>query len=158
MRTFLVLFLLVLFGGELAAQKRCPSRPARPEDIPRGANNDIQFSDPVSFSRRIRGKVLDEANSPLPRGAVIAVYRLRKNEKGISGIAITLRQTRLRAFLTAPDGLYCITGLRPGRYLLQVGTNGFDGFQTMYLEVRVRKPSARVPRRVTFNFVLPVGT
>lgn len=158
MRPFLVLLLLFLFGGELAAQKPCPSRPARPEDIPQGANSDVVFSDLVYFSQRIHGKVLNEADSPLPHEVVIAIFRLQRKENGISGFETTLRNSRLRAFLIAPDGSYCITGLQPGRYLLQVGTNGFHGFQAVYLTIHVRKRSARVPRRVKFNFTLPVGT
>ncbi len=157
MRTLLVLFLLVLFGGELAAQKPCPSRPARPEDQSHGANEIIEQKG-VSASKRIYGKVTDAMGNPIPNGTIIIVFRYSPKEESEEAYRLVKRLERFRAFLPAADGSYCITGLPPGRYLLQIGTLAQQDLNELFVRIRVRKPSARVRAVLKRNFELQPGT
>lgn len=156
MRPFLVLLLLFLFGGELAAQSPCPSRRAGPKDHSQGTNDIVEYNG-GSFSKRIHGKVTDQAESPIPGGTIIIVVRYSPKEETD---AYTLARTlpRFRAFLPSRNGRYCITGLPPGRYVFQIGMLQQRVFNDIFVKIRVRKQSARVRAVIKRNFELPLGS
>ena len=98
--------------------------------------------------------------NPLQGGTIIIVFRYSPREEGEETYRLIGRLKRFRAFLPEPDGSYCIAGLPPGRYLLQVGTVKQLDFNEMFLRIRIRKssPRKRVRAVIRNNFELRLGT
>jgi len=93
-----------------------------------GANELIEYS--AKTVRRIQGMVLDSNGAPVNE-AVVEVYKYSGGERTFGS------KERQAACLTDRNGSFCFTGLPSGLYLLRIGTRRSEGFNEVYVKVKL---------------------
>jgi hypothetical protein len=127
MKSFLVLAILILFGAQ-SSDRKCSCQAALESDQPHGANELIEYS--AKTVKRIQGTVLDPNGAPINE-AVVEVYKYSGGEK------IFGSKERQAACLMDRNGSFCFTGLPSGRYLLRIGTRKPEGFNEVFVKVKL---------------------
>ncbi len=156
MKVLPLIISFALFG--VSSQKpKCLSKPAGEQDHPHGANEVIEIRG--GTVRNIQGRISYQNGEPIEE-AVVEVYDISGSDRDIDPYHFVQSAKRRAAYLTDADGHFCMTGLPSGMYLLRAGTNESEGWQEIYVRVRLeRRWWARWWRRgKEINIELPPGT
>lgn len=143
---------IALALGLLLAFTTCfpECRKAQPEDAPQGANELIELA--RQRVDNLSGTVMFPNEEPAG-DVVVEVYR----HSGKLQSPVTVQPPRLAACITGDDGKFSFVGLKPGKYLLRVGTRKFAGINEMRVPIILKK-SLRQRRRPALNLKLALGT
>lgn len=140
--------LLALTGISQLAEARC--RSAKADDVPHGANMFILLAE--KEVRQVRGNVF-QASMEFAQDVVVEVYNFGGND-GYEAASQALKSKRIAACVTGPDGKFSFSGLKPGRYLLHLGTRDVAGMNEVNAILKVRPGGSRERLKI----VLSLGT
>jgi hypothetical protein len=111
-------------------------RKARHSEVPHGANELIEL--PEKQVNGLFGTIFFPGRGPA-EDTVVEVYRLSGNRDHKE----TVKQTRIAACVTGPDGTFSFVGNKPGRYLLQAGIRRAMGINLTYVVINLRSNSGK---------------
>ncbi|HZS28873.1 MAG TPA: hypothetical protein VFB76_16720 [Candidatus Angelobacter sp.] len=135
-------------AASMLANAECKN--AQAADVPHGANETVEL--PQQKLHSLFGTV------QLPGGKaaddiVVEVYRRLESKGGDDA----REQTRLVACVTGNDGGFSFNDIKPGRYLLIVGTRKADGMNELYVPILLKKSWWR-GKGSSLRLTLVIGT
>lgn len=117
-------------AASMLANAECKN--AQVEDVPHGANETVELRQ--QKLHRLFGTVQLPDGKPAD-DIVVEVYR----RSGSQSNHDVREQTRLAACVTGNDGGFSFIDIKPGRYLLIVGTRKADGMNELYVPIILKK-------------------
>lgn len=129
-RMLLIGLSVYLLGLSPIAAAQC--KKASENDKPHGAN-ELIIQDEGAVGR-VRGKVYFPTATPeyLAEDIVVELYQYPLGYE-YSTINIPIEHKRLVACLTGPDGKFSFQGVRPGKYILRLGTRQPKGINEVHV-------------------------
>lgn len=126
-------------------------RKAKLDDVPHGANEFVQLQ-PITV-KQVHGQVFFSDTEPA-KDIVVEIFRYAGNDS-YKEMSKALKDKRVAACLTGPDGKFAFPRLTPGRYLLRAGTLHSMGWNEIHIVVNVDK---RQPANTPLRLTLLIGT
>jgi uncharacterized protein (DUF2141 family) len=90
---------------------------------------------------QIRGNVF-QANMEFAQDVVVEVYNYEGNDS-YEAASQALKSKRIAACVTGPDGKFSFSDLKPGRYLMHLGTRDVAGMNEVNAILNVRPGASR---------------
>jgi len=120
MKLILTLLLILIAVSEATPLVNCGCTKAEPTDktIWGHMARDYSLQTP---RQSIQGKVLDPRGDPV-YGALVEVFA----DDGTDRTPTSQKRQRVMACKVGENGRFCFKGLRPGKYILAIGSNGFN--------------------------------
>jgi hypothetical protein len=114
----------------------CSCRIASGDDIPHGANEDIEYAERTV--KNISGLVRYALVEGTIGDVVVEIYDVAYVDRKLRPRQIVGLRTRRAACVTATDGKFCFPNLPSGKYVLRAGTRSFNGgMNEVYMRVNV---------------------
>jgi hypothetical protein len=132
----LVLSLLVLAVLATPSGRTCSCRVASEDDVPHGANEDIEYNERTVKS--ISGTVTYQLVEGTIGDVVVEIYDVADTDRRLRSRTIVGYRARTAACVTASDGTFCFPNLRSGRYVLRAGIRSSNGgMNEVYMRVNL---------------------
>ena len=141
---------LGLAGSSQLAEARC--RSARPEEVPHGANEIIVLTE--QEVKQIRGVVSIGWDDQFAQDVVVEVYNYPGRDDSYEAVKQALQTKRIAACVTGEDGKFTFSGVKPGKYLLLLGTHDVAGINEVNAILHVTPDGSREKLKI----VLKPGT
>lgn len=134
--TNLVLSLLFVATAVVPPGQTCSCRVASEDDIPHGANEDIEYSQRTV--KNIFGVVGYASVDGAVEDVVVEVYDVADSDRTLRPRELVRERTRRKACVTASDGSFCFPDLPSGLYVLRAGTRSSNGgMNEVYMRVKL---------------------
>ena len=130
----LALLIALLVSGVVTARPGCKCRPVPRGASSPGANELIERGEQTVG--QVRGRVVFGYDGKPVGGAIVELFRLRKEDSELESYQIAGYRKRDRACLAGPDGGFCFPDLPPGRYILRAGSQE-HGFNHIHMKLNV---------------------
>ena len=132
----LVLSIIIVAISAGSSSRLCSCQKALEDDLPHGANIDIEYSEKTV--KKIKGRVVYYYDDEPAEDVVVEIYDVIDEDKALMSRDIAIRRERRAACVTAKDGSFCFPDLPSGRYVLRAGARSSSaGMNEVYMKVTV---------------------